>query len=191
MHSSVDDSLPPPFVIGQTYFDRNGEYTVVSIVGDDLTIERADGSRAIQSLQTKARVHRNVVADRRNVVAELDPREKRTGVTIERARMITQILRFESIGANRTGADIDQDLRRAVGELGYSAQDLAEVHSSNNRGVFANDGDWAKSEMTSAGLHEVVGDVAYADASGQRHSCRVYRITPAGLEELRTRHRAD
>ena len=77
MHSSVDDSLPPPFVIGHTYFDRNGEYTVVSIVGDDLTIERADESRAVHGLQIKARVHRNVVADRRNVVTGLDLRGTR------------------------------------------------------------------------------------------------------------------
>ena len=36
-----DGQLPPPFVVGQKYFDRDGEYTVVSTDANQVTIERS------------------------------------------------------------------------------------------------------------------------------------------------------
>ena len=44
----------------------------------------------------------------------------------------------------------------------------------------------AKAVMTEEGLHEVVGTTAYLEGDTRRQ-CNVYRITPAGLDELRRR----
>ncbi len=101
--------------------------------------------------------------------------------------MITLLLQFEADGADHSGIEIDRHLREAARDLGYSEQDLAELHTGSNRGVFANDGDWAKAVMTTDRLHQVVDRVSYLDASGKRRECQVYRITPTGLDELRRR----
>ena len=56
------DRPPLPFEIGQTYLDRCGEYTVLSINGDEITIEYADGRRKTQNAKLKAQIHRSVIA---------------------------------------------------------------------------------------------------------------------------------
>lgn len=56
--------LPPPFELDETYIDRDGLYTVVAIGGDTLTIERPNGERSSAPAALKARIHRNIVADR-------------------------------------------------------------------------------------------------------------------------------
>jgi hypothetical protein len=66
-----DGKLPPPFVIGEKYWDREGEYTVTNTDEGHITIERPDGRRTVADAALKARIHRNVVmerdADRRSV----------------------------------------------------------------------------------------------------------------------------
>ncbi len=52
----ISDKLLPPFIVGETYLDRDGEYKVIAVAGDKLTIERADGSRAVQDVSLKARI---------------------------------------------------------------------------------------------------------------------------------------
>ena len=59
-------------------------------------------------------------------------------------------------------------------------------HPKTGRSVFANDGDWAKAEMTAERLHEVVGTTVYWEGDIRRE-CNVYRVTPGGLDELRRR----
>lgn len=58
-----DHSLPPPFVVGETYLDRDGEFVVVATDGDLLTYEHADGKRAEADVETKARIHRNMLLE--------------------------------------------------------------------------------------------------------------------------------
>ncbi len=88
---------------------------------------------------------------------------------------------------NHTGVEIDLHLRERAHELGYTEAELDEKHVHSGRGVFANDGDWAKAVMTEDKFHSVVGDHGYVDAIGQRRSCKVYCITASGLGELRRR----
>jgi hypothetical protein len=56
--------LPPPFELDETYIDRDGLYTVIAIEGDTLVIKRPSGERSLAPAALKARIHRNIVADR-------------------------------------------------------------------------------------------------------------------------------
>ena len=60
------------------------------------------------------------------------------------------------------------------------------LQPKTGRSVFANDGDWAKAEMTAERLHEVVDRKVHWEG-GTRRECNVYRITPRGLDQLRKR----
>ena len=97
-----------------------------------------------------------------------------------------RILQLEGDRANHSGVEIDQVLAGLAPDLGYSEEDLSRLLPKTGRSVFANDGDWAKAVMTEDGLHEVVGKTAYLEGDIRRQ-CQVYRITPAGLDELRRR----
>ena len=103
---------PPPFVVGQTYCDREGEYTVVLIEEDRITIERPDGRRATADAALKARIHRNVITER-DAVAEssrVRPGRKRREPTKRRQELIEKILQLEADGANHSGVEIDRIL---------------------------------------------------------------------------------
>lgn len=56
--------LPPPFAVGETYLDRDGEYTVISVKGNRLEFERVDGSRGTGDIDMKAQIHRNILSER-------------------------------------------------------------------------------------------------------------------------------
>jgi Mrr N-terminal domain len=101
---------------------------------------------------------------------------------IQREQPITWILRLEADGKEHNGDEIDQYLRKAAKELGYTESDLEKKHGSN-RGMFENDSDWAKAEMTRDKLHEIV-----KPARGKQPN--VYRITEKGQEELRERQQS-
>ena len=97
-----------------------------------------------------------------------------------------RILQLEADGANHTGVEIDRLLAGLARDLGYSEEDGSTLHAKTGRSVFANDGDWAKAELTAERLHEVVGTAVHWEG-GTRRQCNVYRITPRGLDELRRR----
>lgn len=66
--------LPPPFVVGRNYYDRTGEYTVIAVVDDKITIQRHTGERSVADATIKARIYRNLLIER----GELNPlRERR------------------------------------------------------------------------------------------------------------------
>jgi hypothetical protein len=178
-----DPAMPPPFVVGCVYRDREGEYTVISVSGDQLVIERPSGLRLLASAATKARIYSNMVLD---ATCGTGAPPRRPGSTPKRERMILAILSLESNGAAHTGIDIDEHLRARARDLGYSDEEVTAVHTRSHRGVFANDVDWAKSIMTSEKLHDPdpTSKHTYVDAEGERHHCKVYRITTAGLAEL-------
>ena len=183
-----DGQLPPPFVVGRKYFDRDGEYTVVSTDANQVTIERSDGRRTTAEAGMKARIHRNVVID---ISAGFGSHPAYSGrgrreTTGRRQELIERILELEVDGADHSGVEIDRLLERSAQELAHSADDVSTLLSTG-RTVFANDGDWAKAKMTEWGLHEVVGTTSYCDDQGLRRQCNVYRITPSGLEELQRR----
>ena len=180
------DQLSPAFVVGQKYFDRNGEYTVTAMDGHQVAIERPDGRRTIEDAALKAQIHRNVVMERDpDLWTDRASRsKKRKKPTRRTQRMMDRILQLEADGADHTGVEIDGLLAGITRELGYSEEDVATLHPKTGRSVFANDGDWAKAEMTAERLHEVVDRKVHWEG-GTRRECNVYRITSRGLHELR------
>ena len=185
----MNDSFPPPFVIGQEYLDRIGKYIVIALDGDQLTIERPDGRRAVQDASTKARIHQAIVTERNAVPATASGSRTRAR-DLPRGRrraLIDNILEIEADGTDHAGFEIDLHLANVAGELGYSTEDLSASNSPTGRSVFGNEGDWAKARMTEDKLHEVVGKVVHWEG-GTRRECNVYRITPYGLEQLRRRN---
>ena len=52
--------LPPPFLIGESYIDRDGIYTVVDVQGSRVLVERPSGERVLADATVKARIHRNM-----------------------------------------------------------------------------------------------------------------------------------
>lgn len=183
-----DGNLPPPFVVGQKYCDREGEYTVIAMDQDGVTIERTDGRRIIVDAALKARIHRNVVMERSADLDSARPhrRRKRGEPTRRRGELMNRILQLEGDSANHSGVEIDRVLAGLARDLGYSEEDISRLLPATGRSVFANDGDWAKAVLTEEALHEVVGTTAYWEGDTRRE-CNVYRITPTGLNELRRR----
>ena len=55
--------LPPPFLIGESYIDRDGIYTVVDVQGSRVLVERPSGERMLADATVKARIHRNIVTE--------------------------------------------------------------------------------------------------------------------------------
>ena len=60
----MNPKLPPPFIVGETYMDRDGDYTVISIEGDRLICERPNGVRCEGDAILKARIHQNILSER-------------------------------------------------------------------------------------------------------------------------------
>jgi hypothetical protein len=181
------DRLPPPFVVGEKYWDRNGEYTVTAAAASQVTIEHQDGRRMTADAALLARIHRNVLADR-DAGGERDRLSRATRrrqPTRREKGLIDRILQLESDGANHTGVEIDHCLADVARALGYTDEDISSLHATG-RTVFGNEGDWAKAKMTEDRWHDVVGTTAHWQ-SGSRRECNVYRITPRGLDELRKR----
>jgi len=183
-------AFPPPFAIGQTYWDRQGEYTVVGTDENTVTIKRADGRHVVADAVLKARIHRNVVTERdvdlgRDRAFGSRTRRETTG---RRKELMERILSLEADGETHAGVEIDQVLAGVARDLGYSDEDVSRLHPTIGRSVFANDGDWAKAKLTEERLHEVVGTHVYQDGDNRRH-CNIYRITSDGINELRRVHR--
>ena len=155
---------------------------------DRVTIERPDGRRTIADAALKARIHRNVMVERDAGVesGRAHRSRKRGEPTRRRKELMDRILQLEADSANHSGVEIDRVLAGLARDLGYSEEDVSRLLPTTGRSVFANDGDWAKAVMTEEGLHEVVGTTAYLEGDTRRQ-CNVYRITPAGLDELRRR----
>jgi hypothetical protein len=154
--------------------DRNGEYIVTATDGHRVTIERPDGRRTIEDAALKAQIHRNVVMERdADLGTDRASRgKKRKKPTRRTQRMMDRILHLEADGADHSGVEIDGLLDSIARELGYSEEDVSTLHSTG-RSVFANDGDWAKAEMTAERLHEVVGTTVHWDGATRRQ-CNVY-----------------
>jgi hypothetical protein len=180
-----EDQLPPPFIVGRKYFDRDGEYTVTATAGDNVTIERPDGRRAIQNGALKAQIHRNILTEQVSAheASRAHASRKRREPTKRRKDLLEMILQLEADGADHSGVEIDRFLVGLAQKLGYSDADVSTIHPKTGRSAFANDGDWAKAELTAEQLHEVVGTNVYWE-DGRRRECNVYRLTPRGADAL-------
>jgi hypothetical protein len=55
---------PLPFIVGETYVDRLGEFKVVAIEGKQVVIEYADGQRTASNIEQKALIYRNILLER-------------------------------------------------------------------------------------------------------------------------------
>lgn len=69
---------PPPFIVGETYVDRVGEYKVISQQGNRLNFEYTDGNRAEGSVEQKALIHRNILLEKSSPRAVTPPRKSST-----------------------------------------------------------------------------------------------------------------
>jgi hypothetical protein len=58
--------LPPPFVVGHTYLDRDGEYTEIAVNANKAIFERPNGTRSSGNVEMKARIHRNILSELRD-----------------------------------------------------------------------------------------------------------------------------
>jgi hypothetical protein len=58
--------LPPPFIVGETYSDRLGDYRVISLEGNRLVLEYADGRRSEGTVEQKALIYRNILREQNN-----------------------------------------------------------------------------------------------------------------------------
>lgn len=56
-----------PFIIGEMYADRRGEYTVVGIEGRRITIQYRDGTRVEGDIEIKARIYGNILAEQKSL----------------------------------------------------------------------------------------------------------------------------
>jgi hypothetical protein len=63
----VAHSLSHPFIIGERYADRRGDYTVIGIEGDRITIEYDDGMRDGGAIEVKARIYKNILVEQRSL----------------------------------------------------------------------------------------------------------------------------
>lgn len=62
-----DKPLPPPFIVGETYEDEIGEYTVASIEGSRMTIRRNNGElQHSDNISLKAEIYKRRVREREN-----------------------------------------------------------------------------------------------------------------------------
>jgi hypothetical protein len=52
-----------PFVVGGTYADRRGEYTVISLEGNRVELEYKDGTRSVGDIGIKVRIHQNILLE--------------------------------------------------------------------------------------------------------------------------------
>lgn len=55
-----------PFIVGERYADRIGEYTVIAIKGDLLKIKYDDGKEAEGGIEIKARIFKNILNEHRH-----------------------------------------------------------------------------------------------------------------------------
>jgi len=116
----TDPPLPPPFVVGATYRDRESAYTVIAVEGSTVTIERPDGRRVVSDRQIKARIYCNLVSEQTAAPAR---RRTRRAPTRREGRLIDRILAIEADGADHPGVEIDRQLADAARELGYTDAD--------------------------------------------------------------------
>lgn len=57
--------MPHPFIVGERYLDRKGEYTVIRIDGGRLIYQYDDGVELAAGVEIKARIFQNILAERR------------------------------------------------------------------------------------------------------------------------------
>lgn len=54
-----------PFLLEEQYFDRRGNYIVLAVAGDKITIRYEDGEEAVVPIDIKARIYANMIGEDR------------------------------------------------------------------------------------------------------------------------------
>ncbi len=138
--------LPPPFIVGETYLDRDGEYLVTDIFGNDIEIQRPNGKRLKQDGRTKANIHRSILADLKSVRvqsngarSEIGPRPKRAGILEEMYWCIAEIIEQKS--KSTTEYIRHGDLAEALTTHSYAGPLIAyrSAHDAKDPSWFASD----------------------------------------------------
>lgn len=62
--------LPPPFLPGEVYEDRVGQYRIISVEGARVIFERDDGTRGDGDISGKARIYRNMQSEKEGPPAQ-------------------------------------------------------------------------------------------------------------------------
>jgi hypothetical protein len=95
--------LPPPFMIGETYRDRIGEYIVTSTDGEYVHFDRPDGRKGREKARTKADIYRNIMietntrlASRQRAEFDIGYRSTKSGILEEMYWFIAEIIEEQS-----------------------------------------------------------------------------------------------
>ncbi len=80
---------PPLFIVGQTYMDREGDYMVITIVGDRVICERPNGERCEGNASVKARIHQNILSEQGANHASTSLRHRKISFSGNRPRGFT------------------------------------------------------------------------------------------------------
>lgn len=103
----LNNQILPFFVVGQSYLDRQGEYLVTSITGDQISYKRADGQEHRADARLKAHIQRSVLAEqkaptpfREMAQANGDPGPFQQGILQEVFWWIAQIVRERATEAD-------------------------------------------------------------------------------------------
>jgi hypothetical protein len=59
--------MPHPFIVGERYFDRVGEYTVLRIQAGTLWYRYDNGAEKSARVDVKARIYKNILAEQRSL----------------------------------------------------------------------------------------------------------------------------
>ena len=104
----MPSKLPPPFLVGETYVDRGGEYVVIAVEHDEIVFKRSDGREERAKIQVKANIHRNIIMEtavrsqsNNSHGSRLDSRSVKGGILEEMYGFIAEIIEEHS----RTNAD--------------------------------------------------------------------------------------
>ncbi|MGB2624327.1 MAG: hypothetical protein WA857_04055 [Candidatus Acidiferrum sp.] len=117
---------PPPFIVGSTYEDERGKYTVLSVEGARMTFERPDGSKNhTADIPLKARIHKRILSERQNPRPRLASfQQLRTGSrTSEYTYEDVTPLVADAIDRHSTGS------RQYVSHVELRSDLLSEPHS--------------------------------------------------------------
>ena len=59
--------MPNPFIVGERYLDRKGEYTVTRLEGGKVAYRYDDGTEKISDVELKSRIYLNILTEQKSV----------------------------------------------------------------------------------------------------------------------------
>jgi hypothetical protein len=59
--------MPNPFIVGERYLDRKGEYTITRLEGGKVAYRYDDGTEKVSDVEVKARIYLSILAEQKSV----------------------------------------------------------------------------------------------------------------------------